>query len=343
MIIRDERRPQVASRGGGGVIVGLALASGMACGGSPSAPSDSTGLPTAGLHAVRGVVTDARTHNVVAGAAVTISRSGTVTSTTDFSGRFVLSAIATGEVNVRATADGYEPEARTVNIVADTTVDLAIRAQPGGRVPCGTAANRGNRTLLLLSAPFRGTFRHTNFFDHDLPLQNGGNGHQLTSCGDRVATAGDADGHNGHDWSMPTGTPVLAAAAGEVTFAGPMAPFACAALGRTVSDQLTVEVLHPAAQAERVSTTYTHLSRLDVQAGRTVTEGQQIGLSGNTGCTTQPQLHFGARRLSNTQTGDPAFIDPYGWEGDGADPWASHAQGAGSFWLWKPGQAPSLQ
>ena len=38
---------------------------------------------------------------------------------------------------------------------------------------------------------------------------------------------------------------------------------------------------------------YVHLSRLDVKAGQTVTEGQQIGLSGNTGNSTGPHLHLG--------------------------------------------------
>lgn len=338
---RDIARPSGAKAPAavGASILALTVAAALGCGGSSTAPSRP---PESGTFTMRGVVTDARTENVIAGASITFTRSGTVTTTTNFDGEFQ-SSVITGETSVRATADGYEPEARTLNVTADSTVNFALRAQPGATAPCGTAANRGNRLLPMLSNPLRGSFPHASFFDHDLPVSPGGIGEQLTSCGDRVTNAESIDGHDGHDWVMPAGTPVHAAAPGEVTFAGTVEPFACAALGRTVSDQLMVEILHPPAQVERFNTTYVHLSRVDVQVGQTVSEGQVIGLSGNTGCSTQPQLHFGVARLSNTNDGEPAQIDPYGWEGSGADPWARHPQGAGSFWLWKPGQAPLLQ
>jgi glucan-binding YG repeat protein len=73
-----------------------------------------------------------------------------------------------------------------------------------------------------------------------------------------------------------------------------------------------------------------------------VTAGQQIGLSGSTGCAPSPHLHFGVGRIANTNNFPQTVIDPYGWEGAYPDPWEQHPEGAQSLWLWKPGQAPAL-
>jgi murein DD-endopeptidase MepM/ murein hydrolase activator NlpD len=81
-----------------------------------------------------------------------------------------------------------------------------------------------------------------------------------------------------------------------------------------------------------------------VQAGVPVSEGTVIGLSGNTGCSGTPHLHFGvARNVDGNVDGRYVLIDPFGWHVPTRDPWELDPRGAASVWLWKDGAAPSLR
>lgn len=84
--------------------------------------------------------------------------------------------------------------------------------------------------------------------------------------------------HAGLDIRAPIGTPVLAAADGEVLRAGTR-PFA----GKMV-------VL---GHAEDVTTVYMHLSEIWVRVGQLLRRGEPLGRSGMTGNATAPHLHFG--------------------------------------------------
>src|SRR5262245_18383380 len=107
---------------------------------------------------------------------------------------------------------------------------------------------------------------------------------------------------------MPGGNAVLAAASGQVLQAGQVGPSWCAALNANV--YVNQIILEHAVAGERIQSVYLHLSSVGVQAGQTVLQGQQIGLSGNSGCSTEPHLHFGTRRYVASRD---AFvtIDPY--------------------------------
>lgn len=83
--------------------------------------------------------------------------------------------------------------------------------------------------------------------------------------------------HAGVDWAVPIGTPVKAALAGTALGHQPV--------GRTGR---YVFLAHPGNR----NTYYGHLSRPMVSAGQDVAKGQVIGLSGNTGNSTGPHLHF---------------------------------------------------
>jgi len=197
----------------------------------------------------------------------------------------------------------------------------------------------GNIVIPLFQKPFQGEFRLANFFDHNLPFEfEDTNGFLLTWWGERT---NGIDGHDGYDWSMPEGTPLLAVAEGTVTLAGQTPPISCPPLNQSVAGQ-RVSVLHIAPNGEQFQSEYAHVSRIDVQVGQTVQAGQQIALSGNVGCSTGPHLHFAVRRMTNTNSGRGVRIDPYGWEGPGPDPWGVDPRGAQSVWLWRDGQAPAL-
>jgi len=87
-------------------------------------------------------------------------------------------------------------------------------------------------------------------------------------------------GHNGIDWGLPVGTPVLAVDAGKVIVRHTSAT----GFGRYIKLQ------HSWGQS-----LYAHLDEFQVEIGDEVERGQRVGLSGDSGFSTGPHLHFGIR------------------------------------------------
>ncbi len=84
--------------------------------------------------------------------------------------------------------------------------------------------------------------------------------------------------HNGLDIAVPSGTRVKAAAGGKVVHSGWMNGFG-----------YTVIIDH----GRGIETLYAHNSKVSVAKGSMVNKGQVVALSGNTGLSTGPHLHFG--------------------------------------------------
>ncbi len=94
--------------------------------------------------------------------------------------------------------------------------------------------------------------------------------------------------HKGQDISAPMGTPVIATADGTVIIAGWLRGYGW-----------VVYIDH----GNGLSTRYGHLSRIDVEVGRTIRRGEQLGLVGSTGRSTGPHLHYEV--LINGQATNP--------------------------------------
>ncbi|MFB8110327.1 M23 family metallopeptidase [[Kitasatospora] papulosa] len=86
--------------------------------------------------------------------------------------------------------------------------------------------------------------------------------------------------HTGSDFQATSGTSVRSIGEGTVVSAG---------WSGSYGNEVVIQ------HSDGMYSQYAHLSSLEVTTGQTVTGGQQIGLSGSTGNSTGPHLHFEVR------------------------------------------------
>lgn len=98
--------------------------------------------------------------------------------------------------------------------------------------------------------------------------------------------------HMGMDIAMPSGTPVVAAAPGIISFAQ--------------TDMVLTGGTLLIDHGHGISSSYLHLSRLDVSAGQRVEAGDLIGAIGATGRASGPHLHWGLNWFETRL--DPALL-----------------------------------
>ncbi len=94
-------------------------------------------------------------------------------------------------------------------------------------------------------------------------------------------------GFNGVDCAAPVGTPIYASAAGTIETAKYE--------GYNGGYGKFVRIKH----SNGMTTLYGHMSKVLVEPGQSVVQGQQIGLVGNTGRSTGPHVHFEIRGGAN--------------------------------------------
>lgn len=123
-----------------------------------------------------------------------------------------------------------------------------------------------------------------------------------------------SDFHKGLDLSAPTGTPIYAAADAVVTFAGRY-PIAQSVSWWRFGNVVVLK------HADRFITIYAHCDAVNVTAGQTVRQGQQIATVGSSGWSTNSHLHYEVRS-DLEKPGTYAAIDPriyilnYQWGND---------------------------
>ncbi len=104
--------------------------------------------------------------------------------------------------------------------------------------------------------------------------------------------------HRGYDMAVPTGTPITAPAGGTVILGDPDLYY----------EGGSVFLDHGGG----LVSVFMHMSKVDVNAGDVVDAGEQLGLSGNTGRTTGPHLHWAVkwRNTASDDRGGDFYIDP---------------------------------
>lgn len=112
--------------------------------------------------------------------------------------------------------------------------------------------------------------------------------------GRKSPTKGASSNHQGIDISAPTGTSIVAAAAGEVVIA-------------TYSSSAGNYVM--ISHGGGVYTVYMHASSLLVSQGQSVKKGQTIAKVGSTGYSTGSHLHFGVR-VNGSYVNPTKYVSP---------------------------------
>ncbi|MFI0817281.1 peptidoglycan DD-metalloendopeptidase family protein [Streptomyces sp. NPDC021115] len=103
--------------------------------------------------------------------------------------------------------------------------------------------------------------------------------------------------HTGIDFGAKMGDPMKAALDGKVTFAGWSTGYG----NRVV-------ISHGTIDGKKVSTTYNHMSAINVSVGQEVKTGTQVGAVGSTGYSTGAHCHFEVQL-------DGEYVNPAPWLG----------------------------
>jgi murein DD-endopeptidase MepM/ murein hydrolase activator NlpD len=186
---------------------------------------------------------------------------------------------------IRGMVEGAMPAGvgRFSSVLAD-----ALRHSGGGAPPAGAggvAVASAGEAASLLRLPGMGM--GTAAGDLRLPVE----ARVSSEFGPRThPVSGERHEHSGIDFAAPAGSPVRAAAAGTVAFAGERGGY-----GNLVI------IRHP----DGAETYYAHQRDLSVRTGQPVSAGQLVGTVGSTGRSTGPHLHFELRR-------DGRPVDPRG-------------------------------
>lgn len=197
-----------------------------------------------------------------------------------------------GKVKVAVERPGGARETIELAVKPKQYVEQKLRVAPGMVDIAPADLERVNRERPLLQAALA-TF--SDAAPVTLVLQQPVPGPRSSSYGLRRVFNGQPRApHTGMDIAAPTGTPILAPAAGTVV-----------ATGDYYFNGGTVIVDH----GQGLVTMYCHLSAIDVKPGDAVGTGAPLGKVGATGRVTGPHLHWGVT-LNRTMVDPALFLPP---------------------------------
>jgi len=210
-----------------------------------------------------------------------------------------------------ALARYYSPRARAVGQVRSSLQDWAaayrelFKTDPAKAIAAKVPATQVGFMRLPFENLPESFYPVESFFDHAFPgqieernmLRGDGKalpGAHYSGCW-RAMTC--YSGHNATDFTMPSGTPLYAVAAGKVVYR-------LDAEGGLILDH-----------GNGYRTLYWHMDKIIVNWQQEVRDGELLGWSDNRGVSSRPHLHFGLRLVGLSQD-----VDPFGWWSKTADP-----------------------
>ena len=196
--------------------------------------------------------------------------------------------------------DHYECEVRTINSIfqnventeKENKVTNEAKVNIVNQIGIGGASNSEAAVATSSSGSSNKTQMQKDAyyikanFKLELPLK----GTVTSHYGKREATEIVSENHYGIDIGVNEGTTVVAAMEGKVSLVSTQGEYGT----------------HIKITNKDVTTIYAHCSKILVKQGATIKKGQKIALSGNTGRTTGPHLHFEIRRSNRVV--DPELV-----------------------------------
>ena len=200
------------------------------------------------------------------------------------------------------TALGWKFGVKLVTLKYLNDVDNIDAIKPGVRlkipprgyeVPASQLAKKEAEKKAKLAAANRSTVSRssTSRQTYNGDYEGGGGVGLIVPLNHNGITRGLSRGHTGVDYRANVGTPIYAAASGVVIQTS---------TGWSGGYGNEIVLSHGGG----VATRYAHLNRIAVSSGQTVSQGQVIGYSGNTGRSTGPHLHF--EKMINGR-----FVNPF--------------------------------
>ena len=134
--------------------------------------------------------------------------------------------------------------------------------------------------------------------------------YKITSCVGERTIDGELSNHGGIDIAVSRNTPLYSWKKGAVVSTNNSCGegFYGNSCGGGYGNYVIIE--HISENGEKQYTMYAHMSSVNVSSGDQVSAGQQIGLSGNSGSSTGPHLHFEIR-TGGTEWSNATKQDPY--------------------------------